>query len=1191
MKHGGADGPHQEISGGTQRNVVFARDIRTLEIHGAYEIHSGADAGPGAPWYRSFGPVGRLAAALVGVLLLAVRPAVPLPERTGLGPVACGWLLIAGAIVFETGTGVNREVARRRRAAWRSERNLARTADALAESLAFRYGQDERLARVNDPHPLAVRWTTGPADTPYPDGDPDRTGPDADEAAIAGLFAVTPSRRLVVLGGAGAGKSVLVLRLAHALLRERARGSQDPVPAVVSLASWDPGHGLLGWLAERLAEEYPEAFASTAGAPAADVAFHLLLTRRVLPVLDGFDELPGHRRADALRQITETMRGRRPFVLTSREPEYREHAPEEGLFERTEIRLSPLADDAVRAYLAPGRTRSRWTPVLDRLNDRADPADRSPEVRRLRDVLSVPLMVGLARVAYAHGDSDPGELLDPTRFESGQDVERHLYDAFLDVVYSASHDIRAARGGWAPERARAWAGFLASRMKETNEQDLAWWRLDETVPRAVRALALVPSFALGAVLVAGIDFGVPWWDRRFPLGVPGAFALLCVLMLAAAAAASPAEWQFPPRRLARPAVDTLRTSRAARWRATLAVLGLTAGWAAALTADGNAPRWLMTLPTAAVGWTYAVRAAAAVWRRSDPASADSPSGLLRADRRGALALGWSAPVVRGVEETPLMVLVLPLVMLAAWQQVGGVDVITGRDWVRLAVGLPLAWALYAFGASAWGGFTVARLYLWVTGRLPRQLMPFLEDAHARGVLRQSGGVYRFRHIELRDRLARDTADGATADTRPRPRLVALRRLPGPLLGVAAVLAALTVGSGAGIAEPLPGPVRSLPDACGLLARQDLGRLMEDPAVVAGEDGRTCGAGEQAPFARDIRINVGARLLAGEGRSARGPDKAHVEYLKARGVARSWAGVSSTGRIFRELSGLGEEAYVSAGWPNPYRDADEERAPLGYAMVGMRTANAFLYVQYEEEFASSGRVAEAAQILAREAARRAGLLGRADLSGSTAPGTGTTPVSKRSLAGLPPRAKIPKGGNRFAYYSRRPAQSVRGATWQGDERSYLWLLDDAPVVFRAPKHLACERAAAEDPVTYTCKARPEMVRAGLLPDTRLDIRFHYCGPSCDQKETDAFLRAVPDHARTPWTKAENSTYTADGPVDGTDRYRIAMKRYWGWWDEKAKVSHTNLLWVRAEVPREHEAKAQKMVNDLFTQTGGFRNAGP
>jgi hypothetical protein len=44
-------------------------------------------------------------------------------------------------------------------------------------------------------------------------------------------------------------------------------------------------------------------------------------------------------------------------------------------------------------------------------------------------------------------------------------------------------------------------------------------------------------------------------------------------------------------------------------------------------------------------------------------------------------------------------------------------------------------------------------------------MGFLADAHKRGVLRQAGAVYQFRHIELQRRLAtRDANEQASSST-------------------------------------------------------------------------------------------------------------------------------------------------------------------------------------------------------------------------------------------------------------------------------------------------------------------------------------------------------------------------------------------------------------------------------------------
>lgn len=61
------------------------------------------------------------------------------------------------------------------------------------------------------------------------------------------------------------------------------------------------------------------------------------------------------------------------------------------------------------------------------------------------------------------------------------------------------------------------------------------------------------------------------------------------------------------------------------------------------------------------------------------------------------------------------------------------------------------WGLVILAASA--PFSLTRIYLALTGRLPFRLMRFLEDAHQRGVLRQVGPEYQFRHARLQEYLA------------------------------------------------------------------------------------------------------------------------------------------------------------------------------------------------------------------------------------------------------------------------------------------------------------------------------------------------------------------------------------------------------------------------------------------------------
>ncbi len=62
--------------------------------------------------------------------------------------------------------------------------------------------------------------------------------------------------------------------------------------------------------------------------------------------------------------------------------------------------------------------------------------------------------------------------------------------------------------------------------------------------------------------------------------------------------------------------------------------------------------------------------------------------------------------------------------------------------------------VFATIQATWGRYTIARLLLALSGKLPWRLTAFLEDAAVnRGVLRQFGAVYQFRHVELQRRLA------------------------------------------------------------------------------------------------------------------------------------------------------------------------------------------------------------------------------------------------------------------------------------------------------------------------------------------------------------------------------------------------------------------------------------------------------
>ncbi|MFB6836436.1 NACHT domain-containing protein [Streptomyces sp. NPDC056361] len=1196
--------PRLGISGGRQKTVVQAGHVDNIVI--------AVDVG------------GWFGLAAFAVVLLVAEPALPLPSGLGPGPATVGWLLLAALMAVDLAQRVLDRVRERREGAWRSEKNLAGAADTLAEDLCVRYRRDERWAQIHDPEPIEVAWRE--ADGP----------PEPQLGSFLEYISKKPPQRLVILGGAGAGKSILVLRLAEGLLRERERltARQGPVPVIVSLASWNPRQGLYHWIAGQVADDHPRACTPVSGAPPAGVALELLRSQRILPVLDGFDELPHGVREEAMRQLQASTKGGNPFVLTSRAEEYTEHALDQSRFARTEIVLCPLTDDAVAAYLNPGgRPKARWSAVLDRL---AAADDESPEAR-LRMVLRVPLHLSLAREAYGTGSADPGELLEPGGFADIKDIERRLYDAYLDTVYSASHDIRAARGARDPEQARAWAGFLAARMKADNRQDLAWWRLDEDMPWRVRALGLVPPFALSTALVSSSVHGAPAWHARWGLPLWGAYALLCLVAFLYAATSAEGTEHRPPQEVVRLTGKRLREalgSRRGRVVGVLVAALLTAGWTAATAGDSGLWLWAMV---AASLTTLQRCCRRLLLGAADPSLAPSPAALLRTDRQAVAVLGWLTPAGRpalfllclvpvgmlpftpfadntvvftadervigfalDLAESLLIVfapllfaawehrarlvpltLLLPPALLGLWAVHGTAEgfVDTG-DWVLTVAGTLASWLLYVIAVSAWGRFQVARLYFAATGRLPLRIMAFLKDAHQRGVLRQSGGAYRFRHIELRDRLANTaSADAHDATRSPGKR----RQLAAGALALVLLAGAYTViVKGAAQADAPPGPVRALPAACDLLEDEDVAALIDDaqertleqtpPTVLGRHSPSSCIVDEQSPFAPAVQIKLSAQVVTAFHTTGA------VTMAKSTFDRFGMRDLGLTGGTARAIDGLGDEAelitgsqwIVEAGYPFPK-----------VAKVIIRKGNAVIDVQYAEEFADLDRVTEVARILAGAALRKAGLTDAIALGGT------------RALKDLP-RARIPAGDNRFVQYIGTPYQPVYGARWKGAERSVIRRIPGTALTARVPKYLKCvldehHELKPDDKANgiSRCEGEEEAVRAELIPRLGIDARSHYCGARCDTKEVRVFQESIPGEAQSRWLKHGDAThYGIDHPEPG--RYRMSLKQRWGFRGGDGRA-HAYLLWIRVDVPEEQAELAQKIVNDAFAQTCAFPTA--
>ncbi|HEV2783005.1 MAG TPA: NACHT domain-containing protein [Actinophytocola sp.] len=632
--------------------------------------------------------------------------------------------------------------------------------DALAEALAMavraQWEAEEQVRRIHDPFPLPARWTA--ASEHLMDhwqniyGDPRRSDPielDGHGDHIVDTFNRIPSGRLVVLGRAGAGKTILTSRFVLTLLANR----PVPVPVIFSLGSWDPTqHILRDWLTDQLATTYP--ILAERDSAGTTVAEHMLTTGRIMPVLDGFDEISAGLRGDAINAINAGLRPGDRLLLTSRPEEYAVAVGEgDVLTAAAVVRLEDLTIVDLSLYLRlttrkidvhSGRT--KWAPVLEHLH--AEPG--SP----LAQVLSTPLMVALARAVFSDTKADPAELLGVT---TPAEVEERLLAGFVPAVYSGSRDVGADDAG-------RWLEFLAAHLDRLGTNDLAWWQLVRAVPRLV--VGLVASFVIALVicLVGGVPALLGPWPSDALAGwlaatSVGALALSplggAIIGLSRGMRPSPARMRL---RLAgrlghvrRELARGLRSWRTMVWFGAWSLGGAMFGLAAFLfvqSADGIAVGLAAGL-IAGVGIWLMITVIRALETPVDPTRTVSPAELLRTDRDTSLRQGFLLGIAGGA--------VYWLVVLFAFEPAFGYPfgvVFAGGVWLlgwlmAVACGIPL-WLLCV---SAWGPWLIASAWLALTRRLPWSVMAFLADAHRRGVLRQAGGVYQFRHARLQDHLA------------------------------------------------------------------------------------------------------------------------------------------------------------------------------------------------------------------------------------------------------------------------------------------------------------------------------------------------------------------------------------------------------------------------------------------------------
>ena len=662
---------------------------------------------------------------------------------------------------------------------------------------------------------------------------PDLRGSDNDLIRDLGLI---PTRRLIIVGAPGAGKTVLLVRLILDLLARRGHG--EPVPVILPMASWNVlEEQLYDWIERWLLENKPALAVTAPNLPGVSRARALLDERLIFPMLDGLDELPSSLRSRAIAGINNAMLPGQGFVLASRDEAFRNAVQEDvRLAGAAGIEIHPLNRSTVFSYLqdsaGSAQAADRWTPLAAATDE-----DSSIPVS---SALTTPLMAAMARAVYnlrpgenlSPAHPSPSELLDQSRFPKAKDIEQHLFDAFIPAAYR-SHPDPLRRPRWTPQDAITWLRFLASDLEYKQHQatDFAWWQLADAtwdsftgvicgILAAIAGALGYPYVSLGpglliltativllrppspsgrsaigmglgggllggqagallgislfgtgnGYLVADLGGGIafafavaPFGD--LPRGLVAAFAgQISSIVLQQSSQLSQVRNALGPTThvvngigigllvfLVVRSRGRIMPAHALRWSGVGLTISGTCGvvlgavaWIKDGPAAGIACCLIFTLGGAIAGGLYGTAA------ETDLDQAVDPQDVLSHDRKiFFICLGLSIPV--GICAILLNELGRNRVPgnPGFWQGVG----VGLADIVVVGIAL-------AFMQAAWGRYTIARIWLAVSGKLPWHLTSFLRDAHeGRGVLRRVGAHYQFRHIEIQRCLANSAMIG------------------------------------------------------------------------------------------------------------------------------------------------------------------------------------------------------------------------------------------------------------------------------------------------------------------------------------------------------------------------------------------------------------------------------------------------
>ncbi len=293
--------------------------------------------------------------------------------------------------------------------------------------------------------------------------------------------------KLLILGALGSGKTTVMVELAKELINRAQNDPEQPIPVLFDLLSWKKSLSLADWIVAELKLKY---------GIQDKIGKQLIQQQKLLPLLDGLDELEPRQRELCLQAINRLVVGENPvkhLVVCTPLEDYKRCKTRLRL--QGAIYLRPLTEAQIKEYLVGASSLQLWYAIEE------DP--------NLLELAKAPLFLCMMTLAYE-------EILIQAwkRLPSKEERLKYLLNAYVRFLLTRKIKSRYYGKEPRPEATRPWLVFLAKRMKEDKQVEFA---MSQIQPDWLQTNAQKSMYRLGVGVTLGGIAGMGGFVLRYIL--------------------------------------------------------------------------------------------------------------------------------------------------------------------------------------------------------------------------------------------------------------------------------------------------------------------------------------------------------------------------------------------------------------------------------------------------------------------------------------------------------------------------------------------------------------------------------------------------------------------------------------------------------------------------------------------------